>query len=83
MRATAIIFSALQMMREASIPIIIAYSCGIGTKYKLRPMAEPMKLDFARSMAIFLDSFSCGDITRIIEISVHETEYSGKDTNRM
>jgi hypothetical protein len=42
-----------------------------------------MKLDFARSMAIFLDSFSCGDMTRIIEIRVQETEYSGKDTNKI
>lgn len=54
----------------------------MGTKYRLRPIADPIKLDLARSMAIFFDSFSCGEMTNIMEISVQETEYWGKDTKR-
>ena len=80
-RATAIIFNALQMIKDDTMPMIMAWSCEIGTKYRLSPMAEPIKLDFARSIAIFLDSFSCGEMTRIIEINVHDTEYSGKVMN--
>jgi len=80
--ATAIILSSLHVINDATIPIIMAESCEMGTKYRLRPIADPIKLDLARSMAIFFDSFSCGEMTNIMEISVQETEYWGKDTKR-
>ncbi|MNT38627.1 hypothetical protein D3C72_1748300 [compost metagenome] len=72
--------SSLHVINDATMPIIMAYSCEIGTKYKLSPIAEPIKLDLARSIAIFFDSFSCGEMTSIIDMSVQETEYWGKDT---
>lgn len=43
---------------------------------------EPIRLDLKRSMDSLLESFSSGEITRIMESRVQKSSYSGNFKNK-